>query len=103
MGKVVPIISKSSTRFVSTSKGLVDLAPTLERITKGIKYPHKNDGSIFKNAQKLLPSKPAGYYTEYVVPTPGVSHAGLQRIIKGSGGEMYFSPDHYSTFIPIIP
>jgi guanyl-specific ribonuclease Sa len=43
----------------------------------------------------------AGYYKEFVVPTPGISHAGLQRIVKGANGEMWFTPDHYAIFIPI--
>jgi filamentous hemagglutinin len=35
------------------------------------------------------------------VPTPGVSGPGPQRIVTGKNGEMYYTPDHYDTFIPI--
>jgi hypothetical protein len=77
---------------------LTPIEQTLERIKNGIKFPHKNDGSIFQNREGLLPSKPAGYYTEYVHPTPGVNGPGAQRIVTGAGGEVYYTPDHYQTF-----
>ncbi|WP_457955005.1 hemagglutinin repeat-containing protein [Achromobacter xylosoxidans] len=82
-------------------QGTVDLGPTLDRIKSGGKFPHKNDGSIFRNNGLDLPQKPAGYYTEYVHPTPGISGPGPQRIVVGKGGEMYYTADHYKTFIPI--
>jgi RHS repeat-associated protein len=74
---------------------------TLDRIKKGIKNPHKNDGSTFKNKGGDLPSQPPGYYKEYVVPTPGVKGPGAQRIVQGCKGETYYTPDHYKTFIRI--
>nr|WP_308197099.1 hemagglutinin repeat-containing protein [Achromobacter xylosoxidans] len=82
-------------------QGTVDLGPTLDRIKSGGKFPHKNDGSIFRNNGLDLPQKPAGYYTEYVHPTPGISGPGPQRIVVGKGGEMYYTADHCKTFIPI--
>ncbi|WP_111205026.1 ribonuclease domain-containing protein [Stenotrophomonas maltophilia] len=82
-------------------QGTVDLGPTLDRIKSGGSYPHRNDGSIFQNRAGDLPVKPAGYYTEYVHPTPGVTGPGAQRIVVGKGGEMYYTADHYKTFIPI--
>ncbi|MCC5069413.1 hemagglutinin repeat-containing protein [Xanthomonas campestris] len=104
--------SQDPTRFINGVKvvdkktgqlfeGTVDLAPTLNRIKSGGSFPHKNDGSTFKNLGGDLPKKPDGYYTEYVHPTPGVSGPGPQRIVVGKGGEMYYTSDHYKTFIPI--
>lgn len=81
--------------------GDVDLGPTLARIRAGVPFPHKNDGSVFTNKEGLLPKKPFGYYREYVHPTPGVSGPGPQRVIIGNGGEIYYTPDHYKTFIPV--
>jgi len=78
-----------------------NLKGTLERISKGEKFPHRNDGSIFKNNEGLLPSKPLGYYNEYVHPTPGMPGPGAQRVIIGQGGEVYYTPDHYKSFIPV--
>jgi filamentous hemagglutinin len=61
--------------------------------------PHPNDGSIFRNKEGQLPAQPQGYYREWVHPTPGVNGPGAQRVVTGAGGEMYFTPDHYKTFI----
>lgn len=36
-----------------------------------------------------------------VIPTPGIDGTGLQRIIIGNGGEIWYSPDHYETFYRI--
>jgi guanyl-specific ribonuclease Sa len=94
--------AKTSTRFVSTAEGVVyDLKLTLDRIASGGKFPHRNDGSIFKNIEGLLPKQNAGYYKEFVHPTPGVKGPGAMRVVTGKGGEMWFTPDHYKTFIPI--
>jgi guanyl-specific ribonuclease Sa len=60
-------------------------------------YP-KKDGSEFKNKEGRLPAKPAGYYKEYTVDTPGASNRGARRIITGDGGEAYYTNDHYGTF-----
>ncbi|MBU0577368.1 hypothetical protein KKF04_01380 [Patescibacteria group bacterium] len=75
-----------------------DIQKTLDRIKRGEKFPHKNDGAIFENREEFLPKKSADYYHEYVHPTTDADHAGLQRIIKGKNGELYYTPDHYETF-----
>lgn len=80
-----------------------DLQPRLNRIKAGGKLPHRNDGAVFKNREGLLPNKPPGYYREYVHPTPGISGPGAQRVVAGQGGEVYYTPDHYNTFIPVMP
>jgi hypothetical protein len=88
-------------------EGTVNLKPTLDRISAGQRFPHRNDGAIFHNRPlrgKItpeLPVNPQGYYKEYVHPTPGISGPGPQRIIIGKGGEIYYTPDHYTTFIKI--
>jgi guanyl-specific ribonuclease Sa len=87
---------------VITDEGEVcDVGPTLERIKAGGSHPHVNDGTVFINKEGLLPTQPLGYYREWVHPTPGVTGAGPQRIVTGSGGELYYTPDHYQTFIPL--
>lgn len=88
-------------------EGTVDLKPTLDRIASGGRFPHRNDGSIFQNrplpgrTSPELPAQAPGYYREYVHPTPGVSGPGPQRVVVGQGGEMFYTPDHYQTFIPL--
>ncbi|MCD8351804.1 MAG: hypothetical protein LUC93_14445 [Planctomycetaceae bacterium] len=81
--------------------GTVDLRPTLERIAAGQKHPHRNDGEVFRNAGRLLPRRPSGYYREYVVPTPGISGPGPQRLVLGTEGEVYYTFDHYDSFIRV--
>jgi len=65
-------------------------------------YPH-NDGVVFHNLEHRLPAEPDGYYHEYTVPTPGASDRGARRIIEGSGGELYWTGDHYRSFERITP
>jgi hypothetical protein len=84
-------------------EGTVDLQPTLERIARGERFPHRNDGTTFRNREGRLPSQPEGYYTEYVHPTPGINGPGPQRIIIGRGGEVYYTFDHYGSFIRVNP
>lgn len=79
----------------------VDLKPTLDRIRAGIKNAHRNDGTVFRNSSRNLPGKPRGYYREYVVPTPGVRGPGPQRLVVGRNGEIYYTHDHYDTFIKV--
>lgn len=79
-------------------KGNVDLHLTFDRIERGDKFPHRNDGSTFRNLEKRLPKQPVGYYTEYVHPTPGMSGPGPQRVIIGKGGEAFYTHDHYNSF-----
>ncbi len=82
-------------------ESIVDLSSTIERIQKGIKFPHRNDGTIFKNREGLLPKKHSSYYREYVHPTPGIEGPGPRRVVVGENSEMFYSPDHYKTFTRI--
>jgi filamentous hemagglutinin len=79
-------------------QGDVNLAPTLARIERGERRPHRNDGGVFRNLEGRLPKQPAGYYREYVHPTPKLDGPGPQRLVLGREGEVYYTPDHYRTF-----
>ncbi|WP_349956779.1 hemagglutinin repeat-containing protein [Rhizobium sp. ZPR3] len=108
----------SPTRFIDGVKvvdkktgqvfeGTVDLEPTFNRIANGQSFPHKNDGTVYNNypdrvtGQSALPLQPKGYYTEFVVPTQGIGGPGPQRVVVGQGGDMWYTPDHYKTFIQV--
>ena len=73
---------------------------TLALIARGGPFPHPQDGSVFGNREKRLPARPRGYYREYTVETPGLSHRGARRIITGGKPpEMYYyTDDHYDSF-----
>ncbi len=79
-------------------QGPIDLQPTLDRIAKGQRNSHRNDGSVFQNREGRLARKPSGYYHEYVVPTPKQGGPGPQRLILGKGGEVFYTADHYRSF-----
>ncbi len=76
-----------------------EAAETVDLIDAGgpFAYPGK-DGSSFGNYEGVLPSRPRGYYAEYTVDTPGLSHRGARRIIAGDRGELYWTEDHYESF-----
>jgi RHS repeat-associated protein len=81
------------------ARGTVDLRATVKGIQSG-KLAARN---IFRNDQGLLPAKPPGYYREFVQPTPGINGVGPQRIVVGQGGELFYTPDHYLSFVPLNP
>ena len=92
---------RATTDIIAGPNGLVNVRSTIDRINAGGKFPHRNDGSIFQNREGLLPKQPLGYYKEFVHPTPGAKGPGAQRIIQGQSGELFYTPDHYGSFIPL--
>ncbi len=84
---------------------------TLDLIRQGGPFPYRKDGSVFGNRERLLPGRPRGYYTQYTVPTPGSRDRGARRIVAGkgatgnpaTGGEYYYTEDHYQSFRRIRP
>jgi len=73
---------------------------TIALIQRGGPYPHKQDGSVFGNRERQLPQRPRGYYREYTVDTPGLSHRGAKRIVTGGDppDAWYYTDDHYESF-----
>jgi len=80
----------------------IEARATLALIKAGGPFPHVQDGRVFSNREKLLPLQGRGYYREYTVRTPGVRDRGARRIVAGSGGEYYYSADHYRSFQRIL-
>ena len=80
-----------------------EAAHTVDLIRAGGPFPYDRDGVVFENREGLLPTEPSGYYHEYTVPTPGASDRGARRIIEGSGGQLYWTYDHYRSFESISP
>ncbi len=54
---------------------------TLDLIASGGPFPNRQDGVVFQNREQRLPKKYRGYYHEYTVETPGLSHRGARRIL----------------------
>jgi hypothetical protein len=55
----------------------------------------------FLNDRNKLPSKPLGYYTESDIWPGKPGNRASARLIFGKGGEIYYTPDHYKTFVRI--
>jgi ribonuclease T1 len=75
----------------------------LALIEAGGPFPYPRDGIVFRNFERLLPMEKRGYYREYTVRTPGLSHRGARRIVCG-GWETrrpdacWYTADHYRSF-----
>lgn len=86
----------------------VELEPVTEDIEAGGPYDYPDrDGSTFGNREGFLPEEARGYYREFTVRTPGLSHRGAQRVVTG-GGEVdpevwYYTQDHYESFCEFAP
>ncbi|RSM77453.1 ribonuclease N [Amycolatopsis sp. WAC 01375] len=77
---------------------------TWKLIQAGGPYPYpRNDDVTFQNREKVLPAKASGYYREYTVKTPGSPDRGARRMVTGSGKELYYTEDHYKSFVVVDP
>jgi RHS repeat-associated protein len=56
---------------------------------------------LFLNDKGKLPTKPHGYYTESDVWPGSPGNRNAERLIFGKGGEVYYTADHYKTFVRI--
>lgn len=80
---------------------------TVQLIHAGGPYPYpRNDGVVFQNRERILPSEPRGYYHEYTVRTPGSKTRGARRIITGGSPlndppHVYYTGDHYQSFCEV--
>jgi len=81
--------------------GSVDVSPTVDRIARNERLDYKNDGSVFENRERRLPSRPAGYYREWVHPTPDYPLPGPQRVVTGKNGDIWYTPNHYKSFVKL--
>ncbi len=77
------------------------------QIHEGGPFRYEKDGTVFGNRERQLPSQQRGYYREYTVPTPGLSHRGARRIVCGGRqprqpDACFYTEDHYSSFRLIV-
>ena len=90
--------SNSSTASIT---GDAQIDQTLALIQQGGPFPYPDkDDTTFYNREGQLPAQSQGYYREYTVPTPGVSHRGARRIVTGGYPPTiyYLTVDHYDSF-----
>ncbi|TSE23549.1 Guanyl-specific ribonuclease Sa3 [Tepidimonas sediminis] len=80
----------------------------MQLIRQGGPFPYEKDGTVFFNRERLLPPAKRGYYREYTVPTPGLSHRGARRLVCGgwtptAPDACYYTADHYASFRRVVP
>jgi ribonuclease T1 len=85
--------------FSAEERGAI--AATLALIAEGAPFPYRKDGSVFSNREGRLPQHGSGYYREYTVETPNSPDRGARRIVTGDGGEIYYTADHYGSFMQL--
>ncbi|MFA6582889.1 MAG: ribonuclease domain-containing protein [Elusimicrobiaceae bacterium] len=91
----------------------------VSKIYYGEPFDYPQDGTEYLNAEKVLPAEPSGYYRQYTVRpgpdaekeftlgeetitvSPPQGDGGAERIITGTCGEIYYSPDYGGTFTRI--
>jgi len=74
---------------------------TINLIRKGGPFPYTKDGTVFRNRERRLPQAATGYYREYTVKTLGSRDRGARRIVTGQKGEIYYTDDHYASFVRV--
>ena len=92
-----PAAAGELSQFPNDERQAIDATVTL--LKAGGPFPSGKDGSEFSNREGRLPQEGAGYYREYTVETAGSPDRGARRIVSGRAGEIYYTRDHYQTFI----
>ena len=87
----------------ATPDARAKIQATLDRIGRGERDPHRNDGAVYRNLNRVLPLRARGYYHEYVYRARRYGPVGPERVIAGQGGDVYYTPDHYETFQRFVP
>ena len=99
---VAPAASRAPAHDADTLPAFLpaEARQTLSLIQRGGPFPHRQDGDVFQNREGRLPRQARGYYREYTVDTPALSHRGARRIVTGGQPprEYYYTDDHYESF-----
>jgi ribonuclease T1 len=94
--------STAQTQTPQSGQGLPrEALETIALIESDGPFPYSRDGAVFMNREGQLPQRERGYWREYTVPTPGESDRGARRIVAGRGGELYYTADHYRSFVRV--
>ena len=78
-----------------------EVSQTISLIRRGGPFPFARDGSVFANREQRLPRRYRGYYREYTVAPAGARQRGARRIVAGRDGELFYTRDHYRSFVRI--
>ena len=107
VGARSPVATPGDTDAISIADIPSPGPQTYALIARGGPFPYERDGTVFGNRERLLPIRNRGYYREYTVDTPGLSHRGTRRIVCGgeprTPDSCYYTADHYASFRRIVP
>ena len=114
---------KTFNPVVSDARRVQAINDLLAKIAVCKPMPYGNDGNVHSKPHAGLPTKPAGYYLEYTLIVPNrptgskpepvviggqtymagavLSFRGAERLMIGNHREVYYTPDHYNTFIQL--
>nr|WP_042194290.1 ribonuclease domain-containing protein [Kibdelosporangium sp. MJ126-NF4]CEL21221.1 Guanyl-specific ribonuclease Sa [Kibdelosporangium sp. MJ126-NF4]CTQ96212.1 Guanyl-specific ribonuclease Sa [Kibdelosporangium sp. MJ126-NF4] len=93
----------SGLRIMALSKLPKEATATWRLIESGGPYPYPRDGVVFENREKRLPVAAKEYYHEYTVQTPDSRDRGARRLIYGKERELYYTENHYDSFVLVDP
>jgi guanyl-specific ribonuclease Sa len=85
-----------------------EAADTVRLIHSNGPFPFpRNDGVVFDNRERHLPTQAKGYYREYTVITPGAHNRSTRRIITGGAPttnprQYFYTDDHYDSFCLVV-
>lgn len=99
---LAPASPTTDLRTVKVAALPPEAVTTLQLIAAGGPYPYSKDGATFGNRERILPSRPNGFYQEYTVVTPGESDRGARRIVAGKDGSRFYTADHYASFREVV-
>ncbi|HAF96245.1 MAG: hypothetical protein A2X34_05500 [Elusimicrobia bacterium GWC2_51_8] len=108
---------------INDSNRTAAIIELLAKISVCKPLPYSQDGVTNNNREGGMPQAPAGYYKEYTLIVPGrkpgdgpepiniggqiymsgsmLGRRGSERIIIGGGKSIYYTPDHYKTFVEL--
>jgi ribonuclease T1 len=76
-----------------------EIGVTLADIADGTPDRFRADREIYENRGKHLPEHPRGFWHAFTVVTPSENDRGPRRLVVGKDGSVWFTRDHYRTFV----
>mgnify|MGYP001431438737 CR=1 FL=1 len=114
-----PKPGKDITPKIEDQNRVTAILELVGKVYRGESFQYSHDGIVFKNKENVLPAMPNGYYHEYTLLPDGkypssvtiggkvynmgqkLGKRGCERIIIGGGEKIYYTMDHYATFVEL--
>lgn len=96
IGSAIPVADGAA---IDDPDEVSEIRRTLSAMRRGPPYPFHADDGTWENREHRLPEHPMGWWREFTVVTPGEHDRSTRRIVAGKDGALYFTRDHYHTFV----